>query len=274
MWFERAVGLARRAGNHVEYTRAHIGFGILFQTLGKDRRARRHFHTAAVIARKDGRRWLAAEAQHDLMLMSTERGRYEEAESHAAKALAWYPKHHRRFPFFVADLCFLLVCEAHYSVAVELLTAFLNVVESPPQQVLGLSLLARALAGAGDRPRFGRTRSKVQRLLEEFREYEPAARVNIAEGERAASLWRDAEVTARKALDAATARRDSVPERLARALLVEIERRNPPPAEARLHRDPAWFAAMVRTVAARLAAWTPTRRGRSPTVGRNEWAAA
>lgn len=275
VWFERGIGLARRAADHVEYTRGHIGFGILFQTLGKDRRARKHFHTAAVIARKDGRRWLAAEAQHDLMLMSTERGRFDEAEVHAARALTWYPKHHRRFPFFVADLCFLLVCEAHYSVAVELLTDFLDVVENPAQQVLGMSLLARALACAGRRSRFIRVRGRVQTLLNEFTEHEPAARVNIAEAERAAGLWRDAEATARAALELAIARRDVVPERLARALLVEIQQRTPPPVESRTpHRDPEWLSNIVPSVSTRLAAWTPTRRGRIPTVGRSEWAAA
>lgn len=274
VWFERGIGLARRADDHLEYTRGHIGFGILFQTLGKDRRARKHLQTAAIIARKDGRRWLAAEAQHDLMLMSAERGRYEEAEVHAARALAWYPKHHQRFPFFVADLCFLFVCEACYSVAVELLTSFLGVVHAPAQQVLGMSLLVRALAGAGDRARFARTRSRVQRLLKDFREYEAAARINLAEAERAVGLWRDAEGNARKALDLAVTRRDIVPERLARALLVEIEGKIPSPAEIRAHRNPDWFRTIVFTASTRLAAWTPTRRGRTPSVGRNEWAAA
>jgi tetratricopeptide (TPR) repeat protein len=273
VWFERAIGLARRNGDHVEYTRSHIGYGILCQTIGKDRRARQHFHTAAVIARKDGRRWLAAEAQHDLMLMSTERGHYAEAEGHAAKAFAWYPKHHNRFPFFVADLCFLLVCEAQYSVAVKLLTAFLSTIETPAQQVLGMSTLVRALAGAGERTRFARTRAQALRLLNEYREHEPAARINIAEGERAVGLWRDAEENARKALELASARRDLAPERLARELLVNIERRIPPPAES--NADGAeHFTTMLISAATRLAEWTPTRRGRVPTVGRTEWAAA
>ena len=208
------------------------------------------------------------------MLMSTERGRYDEAEIHAAKALTWYPKHHKRFPFFVADLCFLLVCEAYYSVAVDLLTEFLDVVESPAQQVLGMSLLARALACAGRRSRFIRTRGRVQAMLNEFSEHEPAARINIAEAERAAGLWRDAEANARAALELAIARRDVVPERLARALLVEIHQRTPPPAESRTHRNPDWFSNIVPSVSTRLAAWAPTRRGRIPIVGRSEWAAA
>jgi len=274
IWFERAIGLARRTTNSLEYTRGHIGFGILYQTTGRDRRARRHFHTASIIARKDGRRWLAAEAQHDLMLMCTERGRYEEAEAHADKALAWYPKHHNRFPFFVADLCFLLVSEAHYSTAVGLLSEFLEVVKSPPQQVLGMSLLARALAGAGERARFGRIRSKVLALLQDYHEYEPAARVNLAEAERAAGLWRDAELSARRALDLAIIRRDVVPERLARALLTEINRKNPSPAGSKTHRNPAWYGTVISAVSNRLAVWTPTRRGRVPTIDRNEWAAA
>src|SRR6185436_14131864 len=114
----RGIGLARRASNGIEYTRGHIGYGILWQTLGRDRRARKHFATAANRAMKDGREWLAAEAQHDLMLMATERGHYGEAEAYARTALAWYPKYHERFPFFVADLAYLLVSERQYLHAV------------------------------------------------------------------------------------------------------------------------------------------------------------
>lgn len=274
IWFERGIGLARRTNDHMEYTRGHIGCGILFQTLGKDRRARKYFQTAAIIARKDGRRWLAAEAQHDLMLMSAERGHFDEADAHATKALAWYPKHHKRFPFFVADLCFLLVCESHYSVAAELLAAFLTVIKTPAQQVLGMSLLVRALAGAGERVQFARTRARVLRLLGEFRDHEAAARIHLAEAERSAGLWHDAEVNARKALEIAVERRDAAPERIARALLIDIEQRVPPPTESGVHADPDWFATLIRSAATRLSVWAPTRRGRIPTVGRNEWAAA
>ena len=271
VWFDRAIGLARRRGDHVQYTRAHIGYGILCQTLGRDARARRHFHTASVVAMKDGREWLAAEAQHDLMLMAAERGRYAEAGRHARKALAWYPKHHHRFPFFAADLAFLLVSERQHEPAARLLEGFLRTVRDPQRQVLGLSVLVRALAGAGRLKRFTRERRRLLRRLARHREYEAPARVNLAEAERAAGMWPQAEADARAALELARAGRDAVPERLARTLLRQVAARTPAPGAAPPREE---VEALVATVSARLAGWSPTRRGRPPTLGRDAWAAA
>ncbi|HEX6909275.1 MAG TPA: hypothetical protein VF142_02720, partial [Longimicrobium sp.] len=96
-WFERGIALGRQQRDSIAYTRGHIGYGILCQTIGRDKRAQRHFNTASIAARKRGRFWLAAEAQHDLLLMMAERGEYAQAATHAKKALRWYPKHHPRF---------------------------------------------------------------------------------------------------------------------------------------------------------------------------------
>ncbi|HEX5723923.1 MAG TPA: hypothetical protein VFX98_00580, partial [Longimicrobiaceae bacterium] len=272
VWFERGIGLARARGDHVEYIRGHLGYGILLRTLGKVRGARKHFDTASILAKKDGRRWLAAEAQHDLFYLMADASAYAEAERHARRALAWYPKHHPRVPFLAADFAFVLVCRRHHAEAVELLEGFLRAVEAPGEQLLGMSVLVRALACSGRLRDFERLRRRLRKLLAEHDEFEPAARINLAEAERAAGMWEAAEANARTALSLARARREAQPERLAAALLAQVTARVPAPPAELLPADRE-LQGVVRAFVARLAAWSPRRPGRAPRVCREHWAA-
>jgi tetratricopeptide (TPR) repeat protein len=270
VWLERGIGLARQKKDWVEYTRGHLGAGIMCMRLGREARARRHLNTASSIAMREGHEWLAAEAQHDLFHFMTVRGNYVDAEVHARRALRWYPKHHPRLPFFAADVAFLLVCGRHYSAAAGLLRRFVRVVR-PPQNVLGFSLLVRALACAGREKEFESARMRVLDLLGRHAEYEAAARWNLAHAERAVGMWNAARSNARAAAELARAQRDAETEQLARKLLDEIEAGEPSPAE--IQRTDTAFRELLHTLAARLAEWSPTRRGRSRSLSRSEWAA-
>jgi len=269
-WLERGIGLARRRADWVEYTRGHLGAGILCMWTGSEERARRHLNTASTIAMREGHEWLAAEAQHDLFHFMAIRGQYVDAELHARRALAWYPKHHQRFPFFAADVAYLLVCQRHYSAAIVLLRSFVRLVE-PPHNVLGLSLLARALAAAGRLEEFEQTREQLLDLLRDHGEHEAGARWHLAYAERAAGSWDAARASARAAVELARARHDHELEQLARAALAEIdagERAQPEP-----RRKERKFTELVDTIVLRLLSWSPTRRGRSRSRSRADWAA-
>jgi tetratricopeptide (TPR) repeat protein len=270
VWFERAVGLARKVGNWEEYTRAHLGAGIMFMRSGKERRAQKHFNTASAIAMREGHEWLAAEAQHDLFHFMTVRGRYADGELHARRALAWYPKHNLRFPFFIADVAFLLVCRKSYTPAAKLLREFARKIK-PPHSVLGLSLLVRALACAGKDREFARRREHLLRLLEAHTEYEAAARWNLAHGERAMGMWEAATENASRAVQLARARRDNETEGLAQRLLDELRAGTAAPAET--HRSDQEFRDFMDNLLSRIADWSPTRRGRPPGESRDDWAA-
>lgn len=270
VWFERGIGLARGRRNWVEYTRGHLGAGILAMGLGREARARRHFNTASSIAMREGHEWLAAEAQHDLFQFVTVRGNYVDAEVHARRALAWYPKHHPRLPFLAADVAFLMVCQRYYAPAVEILRPFVRTVE-PPRNVLGYSLLVRALAGAGNHREFERRRARLLKLLAEHAEYEAAARWNLAQGELLLGERDAALANARRALELARARRDRETEVLAERLVAELEVGTVAPAEPKRRDERS--REFVGTLLRRLAEWSPTRRGRSPSLSRAEWAA-
>ncbi|HEU4557553.1 MAG TPA: hypothetical protein VFS20_06875, partial [Longimicrobium sp.] len=270
VWFERGIGLARARRDWVEYTRGHLGAGILALGRGREGRARRHFNTASSIAMREGHEWLAAEAQHDLFQFMTVRGNYVDAEVHARRALAWYPKHHPRLPFLAADVAFLLVCQRHHAPAAEILRLFVRTIQ-PPQNVLGYSLLVRALAGVGNRREFERRRARLLKLLAEHTEYEAAARWNLAQGELAAGEGDAALANARMAVELARARRDRETEVLAERLVAELEAGADAPAQPRRREER--FRDFVGTLLSRLGEWSPTRRGRSPSLSRAEWAA-
>jgi hypothetical protein len=220
---------------------------------------------------REGHEWLAAEAQHDLFHFMTVRERFVEAELHARRALRWYPKHHPRFPLFVADVAFLLVCEQHYSAAAGLLSDVLQSVTHSGARAVITSLLARALAGSGRLKEYQRVRRAVVRSLTQPSEWEPAARWNLAEADRAAGQWDSAETNARAAVEAARARHDAETERFAVRLVGEIEKRVPPAGE-RSRNDEA-FTNLIAALRSRLVEWAPTRRGRAPRITRKEWAA-
>jgi hypothetical protein len=219
---------------------------------------------------REGHEWLAAEAQHDLFQFVTMRGNYVDAEVHARRALNWYPKHHPRFPFFVADVAFLMVCQRYFDPAVELLRPFVRTVK-PPQNVLGYSLLVRALAGAGQSGEFRRRRGRLLKLIEGRSEWEAAARWNLAHADREAGDVGSALIEARAAAALAHAHRDNETQQLAEDLVRELESGAEPPELAERKDDR--FRPLVQILASRLADWSPTRRGRSPVLSRSEWAA-
>ncbi|HEU0016271.1 MAG TPA: hypothetical protein VFQ45_21510, partial [Longimicrobium sp.] len=97
-----------------------------------------------------------------------------------------------------------------------------------------------------------------------------AALWHVAAAEQIARRWDAAEANARRAVELAAARRDRETERLSRRLLGQVEARKPapPPAAARTDRE---FLALVESLSARLAQWSPDRRSRSHV--RAEWAA-
>lgn len=271
IWFERGIGLARTRREWVEYTRGHLGAGILAMELGRESRARRHFNTASNIAMREGHEWLAAEAQHDLFQFVTMRGNYVDAEVHARRALTWYPKHHPRFPFFAADVGFLLVLQRQFRTAVPILRQFVRIIK-PPQNVLGYSVLVRALAGAGQASEFERRRDRLQKLLANHSAWEAAARWNLAHAERERGNVDAALAEVVSAARLARVNGDRETQRLAEDLLQELEA-GAQPAPSTVKRREEHVSPLVTTLAARLAEWSPTRRGRTPLMSRADWAA-
>lgn len=266
--FGRVISKSEERKHWEDYIRAHLGLGILYMHTKQDQLARKYLERAANKARREGFIWLAAEAQHDLFQYMTVRDDLDAAEMHARAALALYPKNNPRLPFLVADAAFLLICKRHYSHAIALLRSFLRVKNSPPQNLLGLAMLVRALGAAGQRRKFERLRRRL--LLEiESTPYEAAARWHLSEGERALGRWRAAGHEAATALELSLALQDLETAEFAKLTLREIETRQPVP-EA-LPVPPPPMLEFVSGLLSRLSEWAPTKRGRPRKHTSSEW---
>ncbi len=258
VWYERGFRLAVRDQNREEIVSALLGYGALLYGLGLHHKAKPLFEKVATKATRTGRRRIAAEAYHDLLLLCAELGELEQATSHARQANDLYPRKypHPRVPYFVHDFSFLLIRRLYYSAALSLLRKLPAYFPRPEEQVLVWGTLARAAAGAGQVESFRQGEQKVLELVDSYREYGGAALVLIAEGAWSLSLWEDAERYLRKAVEMARERRDREPIRVARRVLRSVNKREPAPRETPA---PADVVTLVRQVAARLRSWKGPR---------------
>lgn len=113
-------------------------------------------------------------------------------------------------------------------------------------------------------------RARLLGLIEWHSEYEAAARWNLAHADRAVGQWDSAIANAPAAADLAHAQGDRQTEHFARALLAELEAREPLPPEQGIESK---FREVVAALMSRLVNWSPTRRGRLPSRSRADWAA-
>jgi tetratricopeptide (TPR) repeat protein len=269
IWFNRGITFSREQQDAIELTRGHLGYGILCQDQGRVRCAMRHFNVGARRARKAGLEWLAAEVQHDIMLLLTVRGRFADAEKHARLALRWYGKRHARLPLFAADVALLMVLERNYSLAARLARASLRHVSAPAARSVILALHARALAGAGSVNELDWLRRRVVRITTQSGEREAVALWHLGHAERLAGEWDASERSAARALEIAESRRDAETAALARHLLAAARERRPaPPPSGRRGGE---FLEFIDTLSHRLATWSPDQR--QPSALRARWAA-
>jgi tetratricopeptide (TPR) repeat protein len=224
-WYRRAIPLAWRGRDLETYIRAQLGYGFVLFTMGRADRARAHYKRAARVASWAGRYVAAAEAQHDLLTIASDTGRYRDGTAHTRAALELYPLKHARVPYLVHDYAYLLICNGFFGSAVPLLDAVLRYVVQPRERALVMGNLARCLASLGDRQRFDGTVGEVLRLAAQSEEFAAAALVNAAAGAHALGEWERAESLARHALEIATRRRHGTPQRRAAVLLERIARR-------------------------------------------------
>lgn len=270
LWFQRAIGLARSADASVEYTRAQLGYGRLWHTLGDVERARRHYNRGSVAAMRQGLEWLAAEAQHDIFALMIEFARYDEARLHAQRALNWYPKQHKRFPAFAADFGYLLVCTQHFTAAALLLREAVRKIRTPNVRAVVAGLYCRALAGEGNIAHLEAARRRILGLTVDA-ECRAGAYVHLGEAARFATCWETAASDAATALNLAVQQGDANLEYLARDLAGKIISRAPAPENRELLDH--GLARLLDELKARLERWSPGRDVQSKSAVRSAWVA-
>ncbi|MEW5931796.1 MAG: hypothetical protein AB1941_30370 [Gemmatimonadota bacterium] len=117
VWYERGFRLAVRLQDREETVAALLGYGSLLYGLGMYAQARRFLLNGARRATRTGRRRKAAEAYHDLMLLSLDTNDFRSAAGYARMAETLYPRRHPRIPHLVHDFAVVLNRQSHFALA-------------------------------------------------------------------------------------------------------------------------------------------------------------
>ncbi len=228
MWYWRAARLARRAhklgvkGSEIDFANAHLGLGTLEHGLGQYERAEHHFLKAAHAGLKMGRKSLAAGAHHNLIGVTYEQGRVDEALQHAELAARLYPVGHPFFPRLAHDIGFLWLQLDYFSSALLLFEKVLPWVERQRERIVVLASLARSAAAVKDHIRYERAATEVLALAAADNEMAAGSLYYIAEGERSFWNWERTSLLATHALRLAEEQQNETVVRLAKALLEAV----------------------------------------------------
>jgi tetratricopeptide (TPR) repeat protein len=250
------------------YVRAHLGFGRLEAGRTRYRAAAKHYKAAARVAFEEGEEWLSAQTYHDLLALALEEAMmasvtakeysdFSQAREYGKIALERYPKHNERFPAAVHDFVFVLVSENRFRDAMPLLELLMETPIPTYDQVIGWSTLARTAAALGNAARYADAEARVLELAPHYDLHAASAFVNLAFGARALGDWELAEQYVRRGIAAAATQGNRLAVQVGRALLCEVEARDPAPTAAPplVGREAQALRELASVIAAQLASW-------------------
>lgn len=241
LWFERAVGLARLAGDMSASASAYLSWANMEFHRGEHSRARKLFLRAWGRARKHHLRELGAAARHNLLALCIETGRFHEAQEHAEAAFELYGRHHPIIPTFAQDVAQLWSWQGYSEIALRVFLAALQKIDVPKERFITTANMGRAAAGAGRRDLFLDAWGAVAHYAGPPNEFVAEALVNISEGALMLGLHAKALEAANRALHLASSRRERATEEQAQRVLarircgeIEPQRKAVPPDRVRL----------------------------------------
>jgi hypothetical protein len=260
VWLARAYVIAVKKRNSDVVLRALTSGGALMKDMGQYGRARRLYVRAARRAERDGRKRQAAVARHYAFALAAETGHIRIAVRDANAALSNYPLHDERLPALAHDVAFLLVRLNHHATALRLIDGLGDRVDGIWSMGMLYGMTARAAAGAGFGGSYFEASEAAAKIARINDECAASVFLQLAYASRSLRRWEEATENARTALSAARKRADKEIERVAVALLGEIERQELPPPACEPESDTP-IAALARRLAARVRRWRCYRRG-------------
>lgn len=241
-WFDRAIALARRAGDQAAYAEALLTWGNMAFQRAEYGAARKLFDRAWRKGRRYNLREMGAAAHHNLMALEFTLGDCAAANEHGAAAFALYGRTSERLPFLAHDLAHLWTTEGYCELALRLLLASEPLITAPGEKIKVWANIGRAAAGAGRDDLFFEAWDRVSRESRTSTSpHLPEALIALAEGSH--SLGRPAQATdmAERAVQAARKHKHGDAEQLALAALAKIRSGEAPPPPV----DPPDFASAL-----------------------------
>jgi len=151
-WLRRTIGLARRKRDWASYAQAWVELGRLQTRRGATDLARRALVKGMRASRRHGLLSIRASALHGLFLLALGVGDFDDAERFARLAMRAYGRGHPLQPELQHDVARLWVLRGAFDRALPALQRLLPTRVQPEERVETLALLARAAAGAANRP--------------------------------------------------------------------------------------------------------------------------
>jgi tetratricopeptide (TPR) repeat protein len=152
-WFQRAIGMSRRAKDWVPYIQAYLDHGRILVAKGALPAARRSYIKALRRSVRQGLRQWEAHARHDLFVLEDRAGDPGKALGHAASALRAFSSRPEELPGLACDLASFWTKRGRSDLAYPLLRGAAMGVEHDARGA-ALGLLARASGAVGEADTF------------------------------------------------------------------------------------------------------------------------
>lgn len=225
LWLRRAIRIARRGDNEVDFAEAHRHLGFVYLDQGQYAASEPHFWKSIRAALRQGRTSQAAASYHNLLIAAVHLERWEDAERFAEKAIEYYKVGSPSLPELAHDIGFFWCRLGYHSSALPLFEAAQTLIERDRERIVVWSSIARSAAVVRDNLRFQRAAARVLDRVDPKWEYAASSLYQVAEGARSFCEWDRAETLGRQALELATRRGNRTIQRWAAEFLDAVRLR-------------------------------------------------
>lgn len=228
IWLRRASRIAVQTGDWELHAQAINSLGNLKVHLGDLAAGKELLLIAVRVAKRRQLHERHAMALHDLFVVCTYAGRFEEADEHAQQAFAAYGPDHPNAVNLAFDVSHFCTQQGQFARALQVLEPLRDRFTDPDRRLRVLASIARAAGEAGDADAFEAAWPQAWRLMEsdEVADLRPAAGLELALGALGLGMREQAEAALMDASNAARAVRDGVT--LAQAETALQKLRQPP----------------------------------------------
>ncbi|MFL5382796.1 MAG: hypothetical protein ACJ8GN_09815 [Longimicrobiaceae bacterium] len=193
VWFQRTIGLARRAQNGAAKAAGYIGWGVLEEQRGRRAAAREKFETALRTATSGGLAAMGGLAHQYLIALTVPDGTFDDGWAHAVAAFRLYPNDDLRLSRLAIDTGALLSEHGQFATALLLYEAAFPFLTRPADRLAGLANIGRAAAAVGAKRRYAEVWAEFDRLsLSPPKHFYSESLIELARGAATLRYWRDA----------------------------------------------------------------------------------
>lgn len=221
-WFQRAIGLARRAGDDDTYASAYLGWGLLEEQRGDHAAARVRYTRALRAARRGKLLPLAAAAHHNMIPLAAQSNDFAKGQNHIVSAYNLYGETATAIRL-AADAAAFWASFGYFALAKPVYSAVRERISEFSDQVQVLANIGRAAAAVGNVDEYASIYDELTALASSGRHFPARAWVDLAEGARTLGQTRNALDLAGRALEAAEPRGEQATLAAARRVLAAVQ---------------------------------------------------